>query len=155
MDIRRRGKKLLILYSLTVLTALLDQLFKAKAEKHPEEFDQVVHNTGFAGERASDRPRTVRIISLVISVFSLILIPFLPEDSLSRKIRKAGWILMTGGGLSNTADRVFRHYVVDYIRIGKYVYNLGDLAIGAGSAVYIAGTLAEGSRSIVPEEEKG
>ena len=62
---------------------------------------------------------------------------------LADRIRKGGWSLIMAGGLSNTLDRMVRHYVVDYIPKGKYVYNLGDFAIGAGAAGFLAGTMLE------------
>jgi lipoprotein signal peptidase len=48
-----------------------------------------------------------------------------------------------GGATSNFADRARRGYVVDYLRVhaGKVV-NLGDVAIGAGSLIAVAGLLA-------------
>ena len=65
----------------------------------------------------------------------------------------AGLSLMTGGGVSNTADRIVRKRVTDYLafRRGKQaagpaaqggreiVYDIGDLAIFAGAALTVAG----------------
>lgn len=135
----KRLKKTGILFLVAALIAAADHIFKLKAEKHPEEFREVVHNKGFAGERLSDKPETVRRVSLLVTLFNFILLPFFPERTIEERMRKAGWLLMAGGGLSNTLDRVFRHYVVDYVRIGRYVYNLGDFSIAAGSALYITG----------------
>jgi signal peptidase II len=43
--------------------------------------------------------------------------------------------LILGGALSNTADRLIRGYVVDYIPMGRKMYgNISDLAIFAGAA---------------------
>ncbi len=136
-------KRILYYYSLAAGIALVDQAFKMYAKKNPKAFKEVVNNKGFAGERMSDRPDMVRNTSLMITALNLAILPFLPEDTIGKKLIKAGWTLMSGGGLSNTADRVIRRYVIDYIRKGKYVYNLGDFAIGGGCAVYITGVLLE------------
>ncbi len=141
-------KKTGILFLAAALIAAADHVFKKKAEKHPEEFREVVHNKGFAHERLSDKPETVRRVSVLVTLFNFILLPFFPERTMEERMRKAGWLLMAGGGLSNTLDRVFRHYVVDYVRIGRYVYNLGDFSIAAGSALYIAGCGSEAFKTV-------
>ncbi len=116
---------------------------KLHAEKHPEKYRQVIHNRGFAGEYFRNRPGIVRLVSAVLTVFGISVVFMLPDDSTPEKIRKAGWTVMTAGGLSNTLDRLIRRYVVDYIPKGKYVYNLGDFAIFAGTLGFMAGTLME------------
>ncbi len=118
-----------------------DQLVKHHAETHPECYREIVHNRGFAGERLKNRPEIVRIVSLILMVFGISILFFIPDDTASSRLRKSGWTLIMAGGLSNTLDRMIRHYVVDYIPRGKYVYNLGDFAIGAGAAGFLAGTL--------------
>lgn len=48
-----------------------------------------------------------------------------------------GHSLIIGGALSNTADRILRRYVVDYLSFGKRsaIYNLSDLCIISGTAL--------------------
>lgn len=47
--------------------------------------------------------------------------------------------LIIGGALSNTADRVLKGYVVDYLSFkkGKAIYNISDFAIMAGAALVV------------------
>lgn len=116
---------------------------KLHAEKHPECYKEIVHNKGFAGEALNDKPEIVRAVSSALTVFGIFLLFFCPENSLTDRIKKAGLAALIGGGLSNTMDRLIRHYVVDYIPKGKYVYNLGDFAIMAGAAGVAAGALLE------------
>ncbi len=116
---------------------------KLHAETHPSCYSEIVHNRGFAGEKLSTRPEIVRAASLLLTVFGISFIFLMPEETFADRIRKGGWSLIMAGGLSNTLDRMVRHYVVDYIPKGKYVYNLGDFAIGAGAAGFLAGTMLE------------
>ncbi len=49
-----------------------------------------------------------------------------------------GRSLILSGALSNTLDRVRKGYVVDYIPIGKYFYNMGDFCIYMGTGAVLA-----------------
>lgn len=67
-----------------------------------------------------------------------------------RKTQKAGLALLLGGAWSNTIDRVRRQYVTDYLNFNlgpgpfrDVVYNLGDCAIGIGTALALAGSIKE------------
>ena len=67
---------------------------------------------------------------------------------------KLGLSLVMGGALSNLYDRVMRGYVVDYFTIEwkslkKVVFNLGDMFVFLGSAVFV---LAQAVKSL---EEAG
>ena len=146
-NIKEKAQKLVLYYSLVCGIAFVDHLFKLYAEKNPGAFKEVVKNKGFTGEKMSDRPDLVRNTSLIITGLNLAALPFFPERTPEEKLRKAGWILMSGGGLSNTADRIIRREVIDYIRKGKYVYNLGDFAIAGGCAAYLSGVLLEALRN--------
>ena len=130
-------------FGLITGVAAFDQIIKHRAEKHPEEFRGVIHNTGFAGEKLKDRPDIVRMTAVLLTAIGMARIPFMPEKSGCDKAVKAGWAVIMGGALSNTIDRVVRKYVVDYIPKGKYVYNIGDFAIFSGLLVTIAGVVAD------------
>ena len=59
------------------------------------------------------------------------------EDSIGRKL---GLTMVLGGALSNTYDRVFRGYVVDYFsfnvkwkKLSSVIFNIADLFIFIGS----------------------
>ncbi len=133
-----------LIYLLPGLTvAVSDQILKAMAEKHPERFGTVVHNRGFAGEKLSSRPDIVRKTSFIVNTFGFLLLPFIRDDSLTGRIKKAGWGMTTGAALSNTLDRIIRQRVTDYIPKGKYVYNLSDFAISSGMFLFFAGELLE------------
>ena len=134
----RKNRKYIL--AAAFITAI-DQSVKLHAERNPGKYREIVHNSGFAGERLKNRPEIVRVVSLILTVFGILTIFFLPESSTAEKVRKTGWTILTAGGLSNTLDRLIRHYVVDYIPKGRYVYNLGDFAITAGASLFVAGTV--------------
>lgn len=57
-----------------------------------------------------------------------------------QRVKKLGFALVIGGGLSNLYDRLVRGYVVDYFSfqagiLKKVVFNLGDLFVFLGSAI--------------------
>ncbi|MBQ7724625.1 MAG: signal peptidase II [Lachnospiraceae bacterium] len=143
MNIRSVFRNNLPYFAFLSGVALIDQIVKHRVEKHPEEFAQVVHNTGFAGEKLKNRPDIVRKTAFALTALGIARLPFMADDSESDRIMKTGWAMIMGGALSNTYDRVIRKYVVDYIPKGKYVYNLGDFAIYSGLSVTIAGAVLD------------
>ena len=61
--------------------------------------------------------------------------------------QKLGLSIIIGGALSNLYDRLARGYVVDYFsiewdRLKKVVFNLGDMFVFLGSAVIVAEQVA-------------
>lgn len=61
--------------------------------------------------------------------------------------QKLGLSIIIGGALSNLYDRLVRGYVVDYFsiewdRLKKVVFNLGDMFVFLGSAVIVAEQVA-------------
>ncbi len=143
MNIRDIVRKNLPYFVLLSGVTVIDQIVKHRVEKHPEEFRQVVHNTGFAGEKLKNRPEIVRNTAALLTALGMARLPFMADDSKSDKAMKTGWAVIMGGALSNTYDRVIRKYVVDYIPKGKYVYNLGDFAIYSGLLATIAGAIID------------
>lgn len=121
----------------------LDQGLKARAEKHPGEFKKVVFNRGFAGGKFSDRPHLVRNAALLSNALSLFMFITQEDKSDIGKLKKAGFMALSMGGLSNTLDRVRKQYVVDYIPKGKYVYNIGDFSVAAGAVMIFLAAAAE------------
>ena len=70
----------------------------------------------------------------------------------------AALTLVLAGGASNLYDRLKRGYVVDYFsiqwkKLKKVVFNLGDIFIFAGSALFAAVQLVEEVREILPKEK--
>lgn len=88
-----------------------------------------VKNRGFALNRMEDHQKTVAAVSAVMTAAVAVSL------FTARERDRAGLALMLGGALSNTGDRLFRKYVVDYIPIGKVVFNLSDFAIIAGALI--------------------
>ena len=62
---------------------------------------------------------------------------------------KWGLTLLLGGAYSNTYDRLFRKYVVDYVSFNvpcglrKVIFNIGDFAIMAGSLFVLIASFGE------------
>ena len=66
-----------------------------------------------------------------------------------RGMESAGLGLMLGGAVGNLADRMFRGYVVDFIRldfISFPVFNLADMALTVGALTLAAAWLMPGRR---------
>ena len=75
-----------------------------------------------------------------------------------RVLEKTALTLVLAGGASNLYDRLKRGYVVDYFsiqwkKLKKVVFNLGDIFIFAGSALFAAVQLVEELREILPKEK--
>ena len=66
-----------------------------------------------------------------------------------RRMEAIGFGLMLGGAVGNLADRMFRGYVVDFIRldfISFPVFNLADIALTVGALTLAAAWLMPGRR---------
>ena len=75
-----------------------------------------------------------------------------------RILEKLALTLTLAGGVSNLYDRMKRGYVVDYFsiqwkKLKKVVFNLGDIFIFAGSALFAAVQLVEEIRGILSKEK--
>lgn len=60
-------------------------------------------------------------------------------------LEKAALVLLTGGGLSNLADRAVQGYVDDYVSMArgpenlqKLVFNLSDILVLVGAGLFVA-----------------
>ena len=99
------------------------------------------HNSGMANDALEKRPALVKGIG--IGVVSLITLAFVLAMLLKgKKALKAGLALILGGGLANLLERFLHGYVTDYIQFQipipffrKFIYNIADLCIFAGTAV--------------------
>ena len=92
----------------------------------------MVKNSGFAFNRFDSHPRAVAAVSAAATVLVGVK-TFLSRDEKSFP----GWLLLFCGALSNTGERLFKGYVSDYIRIGKYEYNVADFLIFLGTGIII------------------
>ena len=109
------------------------------------------HNSGFPFGFMKERPELVKGIPLM--VISAMAGAARMQDK-GKTGEKLGLSLVMGGALSNLYDRVMRGYVVDYFTIEwkslkKVVFNLGDMFVFLGSAVFV---LAQAVKSL---EEAG
>ena len=107
------------------------------------------HNSGFPFGFMKERPELVKGIPLmVISAMAGALAAMMQDkgktgEELGLALDSLlGLSLVMGGALSNLYDRVVRGYVVDYFTIEwkslkKVVFNLGDMFVFLGSAVFV------------------
>ena len=91
-----------------------------------------------------EKQKVVAYISLVVTVM-LSLLFLLCKKNRNKRI-KTGLALVLGGAYSNTYDRLFRTYVVDYIsfnvkskRLRRIVFNIADFCIMAGAILVVIG----------------
>ncbi len=104
--------------------ALTDTVVKGIIKEPP------VRNYGFVGNRMDRYPKAVACVSAALTGVMAVALAAAPDRL------KLPMALILGGALSNTADRVIRGYVVDYIPMGKKYYgNLSDFAIFAGAGL--------------------
>ena len=144
-----------------MISGILAGLDSAIKGKNDNANKNVLRNSGFAKGRMDDKPHVVAIVSLVVTAMSalcLYLAPGFPNeksagtsraDKNSTVLYRLGMAFILGGGISNTYDRLRKRYVVDYIPVGKYVYNLSDFFIFIGTAI---STMAVMSRGFLERE---
>ncbi|HKM22202.1 MAG TPA: signal peptidase II [Lachnospiraceae bacterium] len=104
------------------------------------------HNKGIALNALDRHPLLVRGISVgmtaLMAIVALYLL-FKKDSAPTSKGKKLGLAWLLGGALSNTYDRVFRGYVVDYFsfnvkwkKLRRVVFNIADLFIIVGSVIF-------------------
>ncbi len=102
-----------------------------------------VENTGAAwGALEGKRWFLVIIAALAVSV----IIYMLSKGKIKGVCYKVATVMLLAGGLGNLIDRVFRGYVIDYIRtlfIDFPVYNFADILITVGSAFLVVKLVQE------------
>jgi signal peptidase II len=144
----------MIFIGIIVLLAAVDLFIKSSIEEQEEsQFPKELkgsngkvllyknHNAGFSFGFLKDRPEVVQMIPLVVAAF----IGGMLGGLLKTKGRIADTLALSivlGGAVSNLYDRLFRHYVVDYFslqfgKLKKVVFNLGDIFIFLGAAIYL------------------
>ena len=115
------------------------------------------HNAGFPFGFLEQHAELVRMLPLaVISGLAGFLAAILPQKG--KNVQKFGIAVILGGAVSNLYDRMIRHYVVDYFsiqwkKLKKVVFNLGDIFIFVGSALFAAVQLVEELREILTKEK--
>ncbi len=96
-----------------------------------------VENTGAAFSLFEDKTVLLSIFSAIVMAVGFYL---LIARKFKSKVLIASVVMIMGGGLGNLIDRVFRHFVVDYIEvlfIDFPVFNFADCFITVGEFVLI------------------
>lgn len=110
------------------------------------------HNEGFPFGFLKEKPELVKNVPLImISALAGILLWLLPKKG--QILEKTALTFAIGGGLSNLYDRLVRGYVVDYFsiqwkKLKKVVFNLGDLFIFLGAALLLISELIQSVRDL-------
>lgn len=127
----------------------LDGRIKAKRERNTEEKTYLngnieittLRNKGMFASVGEKYPTLVMLSSLALTIVIAIRFAGTLFDK-SKKGLSVGLGFLLGGAISNTADRVCKNYVVDYLRfpkikglIQRLVFNLSDFAIFVGSII--------------------
>ncbi len=83
-------------------------------------------------------------LSILITVFALFF------GKKKHKVAKLGLALLLGGAYSNTFDRIYRKYVVDYFsfgpksgRISRMIFNISDFCIMIGAVLTVVGGMGD------------
>ena len=101
------------------------------------------HNKGAMLNLGASRQQTMAVLSVIFTVFMTgVYVGTL--GTRGRHMLKTGLSLILGGAYSNTYDRLFRKYVVDYVsfevrnpRLRNIVFNLSDFGIMIGSCLLV------------------
>lgn len=99
-----------------------------------------VENTGAAFSILSEHTELLSVFTAVVLVFGFVLIF---SGRIKSKALLTGVVMLMGGGLGNLIDRVFRHFVVDYIEVlfvDFAVFNFADCFVTVGE-VFVVGYL--------------
>ena len=107
------------------------------------------HNKGAMLNLGASRQQTMAVLSVIFTVFmTWVYVGTL--GTRGRHMLKTGLSLILGGAYSNTYDRLFRKYVVDYVsfevrnpRLRNIVFNLSDFGIMIGSCLLVISQMRE------------
>jgi len=137
-----------------VLLAVLDLCIKGFIEEQDEsDFPKELtgsggkvllyknHNAGFSFGFLKNNRSLVQMIPLAVACFIGGMLTSLLQRK-GRTLEKLALSIVLGGAVSNLYDRLIRHYVVDYFsiqygRLKKVVFNLGDLFIFLGAGLML------------------
>lgn len=149
---------ILLIISVTLCLALFDIAFKALIENGMTRGEErtackgkliirKVYNRGFCLNLMEKKEELVKygsvIATMILTIWQLITLLFK-----KRPLRKAGLSLMTAGAWSNTFDRWFKGYVVDYAafpskskKARELTFNLADVFIVFGAVLVMISSL--------------
>lgn len=154
---------ILVLISLTVCLALADIALKSTIEGYMTRKEErtacggkvilrKVYNKGFSFNLLEEKREAVKYGSAYAAVILTIwqLITLLQKK---HYLKKWGLSFMTAGAWSNTFDRWFRGYVIDYVgfqtkwkKVTAMTYNLADFLIGAGGMMVLLASVFKKKR---------
>lgn len=102
------------------------------------------HNKGFALNMMEKKQKIVAAVAMILTL--VVTFAALVCGRKTNKIMKTGLVLVLGGAYSNTYDRLYRKYVVDYFSLGvknkrlrNVVFNLADFCIMIGAVLIVIG----------------
>lgn len=145
----RKGTFKMILWSvIAALGVILDQLAKylVAANISSTQIVEVlpglvefvyVKNTGAAFNILSGKLGFLSIISVLFSI-GVVIYMFVKKPQ--SKLFKTALLLLVSGAVGNAIDRIFRGFVVDFIRVEFIdfpVFNIADIFITVGAVLYI------------------
>ena len=143
----------MIYMGLTALLAALDLIIKNAIEEQDEDnFPKELegskgkillhksHNAGFPFGYLKEKQSLVQMFPLAVASFVAGIQVCLLQGK-GRHAEKLALSLVLGGAASNLYDRLVRSYVVDYFslqygRLKKVIFNLGDIFIFLGAAIF-------------------
>lgn len=110
-----------------------------------------VENTGAAFSLFSDKTEMLSVFTAVVLLAGFVLIF---TNKIKSKLVLTSVVMLMGGGLGNLIDRVFRHFVVDYIEVlfvDFAVFNFADCFVTVGEFILIGYLLYD----IIKDFKKG
>lgn len=145
----------MLLWILGIVPALilLDQMIKAFVENHVAKGSEKkilkdkilirkVYNKGMCLNAFQKYPGMVRILSVIVTACLTIYTIGSAYLQKRRVFMNMGLGLLCAGAWSNTLDRCFRRYVIDYVgfeskreKLRKITYNLADMFLFAGAMI--------------------
>lgn len=105
------------------------------------------HNRGAFLNAGEKKSKFVALLSvaLTLAMTVVFLVTFSFRGS---RLLKTGLAFLLGGAYSNTYDRLYRHYVVDYVSfpvknkmIRRIVFNISDFCIMIGALLMVFGSV--------------
>ena len=106
------------------------------------------HNKGAFLNFGEKKRKIVMLLSVLMTAMLTVFF-ILTLGTAGKGALKWGLTLLLGGAYSNTYDRLFRKYVVDYVSFNvpcglrKVIFNIGDFAIMAGSLFVLIASFGE------------
>ena len=152
-----RHKKLLLLF-LSIATVIIDRLAKLYMDKTLEYGSTAtvipnilsatkVYNTGAAFSFLEGQVHFLTFLS-VAAIAGIIYFILFKTKTVSL-YSAVSWGLILGGTTGNFIDRLFLHYVIDFIRLDFVdfpIFNLADMAINIGAIMILAGMFLDKSK---------